>query len=197
MWSAKSTGHMAAAWPFVVAVHVDIFFLKQVNRTWECDKKQILMMIINAMQCRANGEINGWRKLKVKKNKEVGLWSESAEEWNERVYTSVVLLTIIWSRRNEGGKHGFSLTHYCTAGGDTAAQGEQRRWQVTWGGFFFPLPCPAWGGLCSISKRVMKYQRLDWSNFLISTPSIWGSRHWYFLYFLKLYWWHIQWLSCF
>lgn len=117
------------------------------------------------------------------------------------VYTSVVLLTIIWSRRNEGGKHGFSLTHYCTAGGDTAAQVEQSagKWHGVFCFVFFPCHALPGGGLCSINKHVIRYQRLDWSNFLIfnEIPSTWGSRHSYFLYFLKLYWLHIKWLSCF
>lgn len=85
---------------------------------------------------------NQWLKEIKGEKKEMGLWI-----WRMKwacAYTSVVLLTIIWSRRNEGGKHGFSLTHCCTAGGDIAAQGEQSagKWHGV-GGFF---PCHALPG---------------------------------------------------
>lgn len=53
-----------------------------------------------------------------------GLYSESVRIKWACAYTSVVLLTIIWSKRNKGGKHQFSsarLTHSCTLGGRCTA----------------------------------------------------------------------------
>lgn len=62
----------------------------------------------------------GGKMAKWKNNEGMELYSESVRIKWACAYTSVVLLTIIWSKRNKGGKRQFSsawLTHCCTLGG--------------------------------------------------------------------------------
>lgn len=82
MWSAKSTGHTAAAWPFVVAEHVDIFFLQQINRTWECGKKKTN---INNDDYKRHAVLGKWRNQWLKeikgKKKKIKRWACGANLW--------------------------------------------------------------------------------------------------------------------
>lgn len=148
-------------------------------------------MIINAMQCCANGEINGWRKLKVKKIKRWGcgenLWRMKwacvylsspidhhlkQEEWGRETW--IQFNTLLHCRRRRSSSGGVKALASDMAGV----------------GFFFPCHALPGGAYVPSTNR---------SNFLISNkvPSTWGSRHSYFLYFLRLYWLHIKWLRCF
>lgn len=116
-----SAGHTTAAWPFVSAVYVQIFWCQKKKReiAGKPQPNNCLFTPCRAVQMnKKKKKMAKWKKSEIMRG--WGWNSESVRIKWACAYTSVVLLTIIWSKRNKGGKHQFSSawwTHSCTLGG--------------------------------------------------------------------------------